>query len=228
MRKIFLVLIIFGILLLVSGCDNYLFGRGCKGPGCGVGQEVPISDILKMPEDCVSYYDGCNTCSEFRGELRCTNWDCEFIEEAKCLVSKIKPEFNPPEDCIKYNDGCNVCDLINGSWLCADKSCERFTEPKCWKYGDPPLFNPSKNCLSYDDGCNICHLKKGNWECYEEICKTYREPSCIRMKVTIPSKCKKYFDGCNVCDIFNGELRICTQKGCGEYEEPKCLEYRWI
>jgi uncharacterized lipoprotein NlpE involved in copper resistance len=40
----------------------------------------------------------------------------------------------------------------------------------------------------------------------------------------IPSNCKTYFDGCNTCGVAEGKIVGCTEKACGLYSEPKCLE----
>ncbi len=43
----------------------------------------------------------------------------------------------------------------------------------------------------------------------------------------IPLNCVKWFDGCNTCVKEDGGWS-CTEKGCDEYKEPKCLEYSQI
>jgi hypothetical protein len=76
-------------------------GEKCCGGGssCGYvfvdGKCVHVTDTcLKdaygrcVPDDCASYFDGCNTCSVGEKGLGCTLMACETPSEAKCLDKK--------------------------------------------------------------------------------------------------------------------------------------------
>jgi hypothetical protein len=54
-------------------------------------QKELLSDILEIPENCVSWFDGCNNCTVGEnGELACTRKFCspEMMMEPKCTQSK--------------------------------------------------------------------------------------------------------------------------------------------
>jgi len=98
---------------------------GCYGPPrCERNAQQDISEF------CISWFDGCNTCSVTDGKISgCTEKYCEVIEEPKCLDYKV------PDDCISWFDGCNNCGAKGGKLtMCTMMYCENPVEPKCLEY----------------------------------------------------------------------------------------------
>ena len=84
--------------------------------------------------DCISYFDGCNTCMVSGGVIEwCTKMICEEQGEPQCL----EYEWTGMDltNCISYFDGCNNCTVENGRpSACTLMYCETLAEPKCNEY----------------------------------------------------------------------------------------------
>merc|ERR1711998_39742 len=69
---------------------------------CGTTDSTETSEPVvtkpeyEIPEDCVSFYDGCNTCTVFNGELTtCTEMYCATYADAYC--TEYESETEPTE-----------------------------------------------------------------------------------------------------------------------------------
>lgn len=101
-----------------------------------------------ISENCVSFFDGCNTCNRIEGstDAACTRMFCETYEQPKCLDNE---ETNNDKETITYNsesrqtmipatcktffDGCNTCNKTD-DWenaACTMMFCETYEQPKC-------------------------------------------------------------------------------------------------
>lgn len=84
--------------------------------------------------DCMSYFDGCNTCSVSSGMIAgCTKMFCQKQAEPKCL--EYRSTGIDLTNCVSYFDGCNNCSIKDGKpEMCTLMYCETPTEPKCLQY----------------------------------------------------------------------------------------------
>jgi len=83
---------------------------------------------------CISYFDGCNTCSVVSGQVQaCTEMFCETPATPQCL--EYERTGMDLSGCISYFDGCNNCTVENGRpSACTLMYCETPAEPKCNEY----------------------------------------------------------------------------------------------
>lgn len=81
--------------------------------------------------DCISYFDGCNTCMITNGQIGgCTRMFCETMQEPRCL--EYARTWIDLSDCASYFDGCNTCTVLDGKpHACTMMYCEHPEEPKC-------------------------------------------------------------------------------------------------
>lgn len=131
MKKIFSIgLSLFVAAIILSGCSK-----------------TEETESAKIPENCTSWFDGCNTCFVKDGEIGgCTRMACEKNTEPKCTQFENEPakeaittpedtnkeEVKIPENCTSWFDGCNNCTVKD--WkadACTMMYCEKNTEPKC-------------------------------------------------------------------------------------------------
>lgn len=127
-----------------------------------------------IPENCKSFFDGCNNCSRINDweNIACTKMFCETYKEPKCLDT-----MHPSWDL--DNDWINDCES-NGT---CDDSVD-YTKPK----QETTTYNSEsrktiipENCKSFFDGCNNC--SKGENEeqtaCTMMYCEIYQQPKCL-------------------------------------------------
>ena len=70
-----------------------------------------IPEIPKIPDGCISYFDGCNNCMVSNGVMTaCTYMTCKKYEEPRCN----KFSENITDGCQVWNDGCNDCIVESG------------------------------------------------------------------------------------------------------------------
>jgi len=138
--------------------------------------------------NCISYFDGCNTCMVSGGVIGgCTRMYCEQPTQAKCLEYISTGTTNTEIDlsnCVSYFDGCNNCTVKDGKAdACTLMYCETPSQPKCTQYATGTkqptadtkpvgIANPaSVNCekkwgtVEIKDSASgqygICHLANG-------------------------------------------------------------------
>ena len=83
-----------------------------------------------IPENCETFFDGCNTCTvagDGLSLLACTERACT---SASCLpyCSAFKDSKQVPQNCIRWFDGCNTCDttIIRSDYI-SSKTFLEFT-----------------------------------------------------------------------------------------------------
>ena len=139
-----------------------------------------------VPENCKSWYDGCNNCSiSDDWLLACTEMYCMENREAKCNEyidsDKLKDSYWNviSEDCKSWYDGCNTCMVSSAGLACTRMFCETPSESKCNEYISNVIKDntPTICTMEYDPVCG-----KKRWECSDTWCfnfnKTYWN-SCI-------------------------------------------------
>lgn len=110
--------------------------------GCSTYKNIDDKTNVTIPENCTSWFDGCNNCVVENGNIGwCTKMACETMQEAKCNEFKWQEINNSgtnniqvsiPQDCISWFDGCNNCVVENGkTTACTLMACETMQEPKC-------------------------------------------------------------------------------------------------
>lgn len=200
--------------------------------GCG---ELTCTPVI--PKQCVSWFDGCNTCSVVDGEIgSCTKRDCETRGEAECRA-------------YDYCQGANCDDretCVEDPKVCSTQPCAQY---KCVPAFTPRTTTPGTatcppppECPAPPPGCDYvdptrndhgCLLDCGNLKC---ACnKLSCDLSCpFGLSVDIsgcdeckcvqpPPHCQTWFDGCNDCMLDTTGAKLgCTKRVCDERSAPKC------
>lgn len=105
-------------------------GISTKQDTLSTGKEIDL-------KDCVSYFDGCNTCTVSGGTIvGCTETACTTFQEPKCLQytsgTRDQGSWIDLSTCKHYFDGCNTCSVgDNGQTACTLMYCETPGQPKC-------------------------------------------------------------------------------------------------
>lgn len=115
----------------------------------GAGSSGNASGVF-IPHTCISWFDGCNTCTVENGVLGgCTKMFCVQPEKPYCKEHKVleSPELmvepsydNVPKGCTSWFDGCNTCVLSGASVMaCTMKACfsadgKPTEKPRCLSY----------------------------------------------------------------------------------------------
>lgn len=105
-------------------------GRYYDGP-C-TRQCVQACYFNEVPDGCISWYDGCNTCGVENGKIgACTMRACLRLDTPRCL--QYSSEI--PVNCKGWYDGCNNCGVENGRITnCTSMSCAQYGAPRCTLY----------------------------------------------------------------------------------------------
>ena len=95
-----------------------------------------------IPDNCATWYDGCNICQVEDGKATvCTLMYCSTKNVPKCtnfIINYNSSEI--PKDCISWFDGCNTCIIHKGvNNGCTRMYCETKEEPKCLEYENKKL-----------------------------------------------------------------------------------------
>ncbi|KNC80139.1 hypothetical protein SARC_07491 [Sphaeroforma arctica JP610] len=166
----------------------------------------------KCPEDCKTFFDGCNQCMCLEnGDMACTKMVCseEEMEDAMCIddlelypvpaesetfeCSGIMCMMYCKEGFKKDENGCDLCECaepVEPVDVCAEM-------PLCMKYCE------NGNVVD-ENGCDTCECKEAPQFCAEG--------------------CEFYFDGCNTCTCGGDGVAACTEVFCESYEEAICLD----
>ena len=166
----------------------------------------PSCPVKTCDGDCMTWFDGCNTCKCENGtKTMCTRKWCARYEQAKCM------DEDEPED--KYN--CNTREVWTAEkkkWCCTYK-----------KLGCAPRIQCPRDCSSWYDGCNTCTCKDGFLgACTERFCFRKTDPKCLDDQC--PRDCSSWYDGCNTCTCENGKITECTKHACLVKRPAKCLD----
>ena len=104
-----------------------------------------------VPQNCLEWNDGCNTCNSDDGALTgCTEVACY----GNPGNSRCEKEINRiPSNCASWYDGCNTCMVNNGELGgCTMMMCFRQGEPHCQSFHVGPL-NINDICYRFcEDG----------------------------------------------------------------------------
>ncbi len=93
-----------------------------------------------IPESCLSYYDGCNTCTRVKGQASasCTERYCTVYSKPRCLDQDSGPYTSESwktiidQNCRTFNDGCNTCTRMDdGGAACTRMMCQAYARPEC-------------------------------------------------------------------------------------------------
>jgi hypothetical protein len=173
----------------------------------------------EIPENCVSWFDGCNNCQVENGEITaCTEMACEEYSEPRCteltgedsvdedgIDEEVDSEESSPatgevpNNCTSWFDGCNTCMVENGEiGGCTKKACFENEAPKCLAFSDDEASEE---------------------EAPENPTEENQEAAII------PENCTGWFDGCNNCSVENGKVGACTMMYCENPTEPMCTQF---
>lgn len=128
---------------VVSYDGKNLWDGLCSACPYALASEVHLSKPVYNPaldQDCISYYDGCNTCNKAEnGTAICTLRACLQQEEPYCITFKDNPSplGHPdiPFTCIRWYDGCNDCIIEEGEITgCTKRACIHQDVPKCLEH----------------------------------------------------------------------------------------------
>ena len=175
-----------------------------------------------IPDNCVTWYDGCNTCTVDDDHLV----DCT---ETKCL----NPNGDPT--CDSYSTTSPLDTFINcASWInsinemngvcCADENnggnCINNFPKKCSSECASivqVLFNDCKGILDYTG-------LSGNPDYLDFVnkCKLHDKNSLTDN--IIPDNCALWYDGCNTCQISK-KGNLCTKMMCIIQQPSECKRF---
>lgn len=116
---------------------------------------------IAVPEGCVSWFDGCNTCTVKDGAIGgCTKMACKSqAAEAACRT------FAPG-----FGESAAATEVVTEEGPAPD------TMPETKR--DASAEVPA-NCKIWFDGCNSCVVMRGKLRgCTSKVCTTQAEPSC--------------------------------------------------
>ncbi len=177
---VLLLLIVAAFVWLVLKPEHDLSQKVFGYLNISVSKNTEISQEVDLT-DCISYFDGCNTCMVEDWEIVwCTKMFCETPSEPMCL--EYKRTWMDLTDCVSYFDGCNTCTVQDGRpHACTLMYCETPTEPKCLEKRSDIKEIDLTNCLSYFDGCNNCGVENGQLTfCTLMYCEKPTEPKCTQ------------------------------------------------
>lgn len=127
------------------------------------GAQTKIASKVAIPEGCISWFDGCNTCMVKDGVIGgCTKMACKIqISEAACRA------FAPG-----FGQSAVTTDAVSEEAPAPD------TMPETKR--DASAEVPA-NCQIWFDGCNSCVVMRGKLRgCTSKVCTTQSTPSCTK------------------------------------------------
>ncbi len=170
------------------------------------------------PPNCQVWFDGCNTCGNNNGILRCTQRKCVRAGKPACKKWAV------PNWCSAWFDGCNSCiRSVRGRVICTKKACAGLKPFRCFHR----VVMPAR-CQLYFDGCTTCQRVRGQVRCAVKSCKTRKAARClVATGGSRPANCVRWFDGCNVCRRTSGGW-ACTRRACApsQRKPARCLQTR--
>lgn len=127
----------------------------------------------KIPLNCTSWFDGCNTCAVVNGNSTvCTQRECMSLpSEAYCKFyeDKIDTDFEVPV-------------TITPSGVPGVSSGWNPEEPVSSPPAKPNYKGIPFNCLSWFDGCNTCTVRNGQiGGCTRKFCSEISQSYCIKL-----------------------------------------------
>ncbi len=177
-----------------------------KNPSLAISQKILTTLHINLPSSwtgidltsCVSYYDGCNTCTVKDGKAEaCTRMYCDTPAEPQCL--EYAYTWIDLTNCTSYFDGCNNCTVKDGKpEACTMMYCDKPTTPKCNQYsswsttdtGTAGIANPaSVNCENNWWTLEIITDLSGgqSWVCHLSNGTTCEERAYMRGECWVPT-----------------------------------------
>lgn len=196
--------------------------------------ENSASPAVKIPENCTTWFNGCNDCVVKNGlNIFCTVAHCENREESYCKEFET-PEI--PDMCKIWFDGCNTCTREEAGEImaCTEMACVEQKSPECREYFSEQASVP-KNCKVWFDGCNTCSRSEENGEmgCTLMVCADEQKPECreyFKEQIFCTEEAKECSDGSFVSrnSENNCEFDPCpnerTVKPCTREYMPVCAQ----
>ena len=174
-----------------------------------------------IPENCETWFDGCNTCSVVENHLiDCTEINClNPISESKCESYSTK---SPLDTFIHCSSWINHMDEMNRV-CCAnekDGNCVSNFPKKCSSECASivnVLFNDCGGILDY-----VGLSSNSEYLDFVNKCKLNDKNSLTND--VIPDNCAIWFDGCNTCQISD-KGNLCTKMMCMNQQPSVCKRY---
>lgn len=146
---------------------------------------VTQQTAIVCPDDCATYFDGCNTCTcNSDGTMTCSSNTCTTYGEPYCIECKNNLEWTScgttcTQTCNNVNSECDSnspcvsrCQCPKNKPIYRNGVCISANE--CFNFQNVcPI-----NCTTYFDGCNNCTCLNGDDACTNKICKTKSTPTC--------------------------------------------------
>ena len=199
-----------------------------------------------IPNNCTSWFDGCNTCSVVDGAAEsCTEKYCFQQGKPHCLSNAKPIAAGALEECGVWFNGCNDCKVTNGKIeTCSKKNAclepaQAFCKEKRQITPVRAMQYYPQGCKTWFDGCNTCNTPVAGrnqgkpFKCTKNFCKSFSMPMCA--DYYRKDECIEWFDGCNTCEIFNFDAPTwyCTKRHCNrcencdnEYKQAYCKNPR--
>ena len=175
-----------------------------------------------LPENCLIWSDGCNTCHVESNKLvRCSEEKCfDLKRSAKCESFSSKSPTDTFLECSKYTKQLSkLTDICCASE--ANNKCEgefpKKCSPECNSIVDI-LFNDCQGILEFS-GLD----ETSGWKDFTDKCR--QNSNSGQFHVDIPKGCSLWYDGCNTCSVKDDKINMCTLRMCLRKGEPKCREY---
>jgi hypothetical protein len=190
----------------------------------------PLPDPI-IPENCTSWFDGCNGCAVENGQLTyCTERACNPDQLKPGYCTAFKKETLPPAD-----DKSEILEVTIGPEMV---DCSAFRRTCMVMNGAPfpswidgfdfePGFNYELRIKKTKRAQPLLDVGAYQYNLIEELSKipvgsTRPEP----FPPIIPENCLSWFDGCNTCGVRDGALTFCTEMACvGTPAEPYCRTF---
>jgi len=239
--------------------DDNSTDSGAPGAAPGWDPGAPVlslpyePDSSGVPFNCLSWFDGCNTCTVSSGQVgACTRKFCSEKERPYCLKlmespdplvlsvpfsgsitpQPISPKPRPPKpnvlpdipaNCESWFDGCNTCGVQNGKLTFC-------TQREC-------MSNPTAAyCKSFTKDEVPAHAQPDDQLPAISPGRNSEERVDIPSSgdfysqddsPSIPVNCISWYDGCNTCGVENGALTFCTEMACvnSQMGKPYCKAF---
>lgn len=187
-----------------------------------------------IPQNCASWYDGCNTCQiNTDGSIGgCTMMMCFTTNTPECRsyysTPYLTPTLSPPptqlsSNCLHDSDCSSnkFCRQISATDL--NKNCVDYSSlnSQCGGYVAPYMISrcrPGLECV------NVMGLMIAD---APGICKEPCNNNNIRDSYgnCVDHNCRSWYDGCNTCLVNSNRLLSCTEQYCNNRESPRCLSF---
>lgn len=177
---------------------------------------LPHPTDNNIPSNCLSWYDGCNTCQVLNGHVEaCTLMMCFTQGQPECRTYNLINNCRTDLDCDSEHFCRPLSDNYNGEKHCVEYSHEGES---CGGFVMPNYINrchPSLECVNtmgpmIADAHGTCRNLCDEGEQRDQY------GNCI------DSGCDTWFDGCNTLNYVNGQYTS-TDRYCNTLEQARCV-----